>query len=145
MKSDSPDSQPGAAAPRNIGRSLLAVAGGFIVVAVLSTGADQVCRAAGLYPSAGRPMSDALWMLAWGYRLLFQAIGGGLTARWAPRHPLRHVWIQGWIGTVLCVGAVAATWNQGPGFGPKWYSIGLALTALPSVLIGGWWQGSRRR
>lgn len=143
MKNDSPGNRSDAPAPRRIGRSILAVAGGFILVAVLSTATDQLCHATGLYPPAGRPMPDALWLLAWGYRLVFQSIGGGLTARWAPHHPMRHVWIQGWIGTALCAVAVAATWNQGPDFGPKWYSIGLTLTALPSVWIGGRWLGSR--
>ena len=38
--------------------------------------------------------------------------------------------------------AVAALvlWNKGPEFGPKWYSVALAVTAVPSVWIGGWWR-----
>lgn len=126
--------------PRRLGRSIAAIAGGFLVAAILSTVADLVCHATGIYPPAGQPMADGLWALALGYRLVFQALAGYLTAGWAPANPMRHVFFQGAIGTVLCAVAALVLWNKGPEFGPKWYSLGLVVTAVPSVWIGGWWR-----
>jgi len=34
------------------------------------------------------------------------------------------------------VGAVA-TWDRGPGFGPKWYPLALVAIAIPSAWLGG--------
>lgn len=85
-------------------------------------------------------MADRLWLLALGYRLVFQALAGYLTARWAPANPMRHVFVQGGIGRALCAVAAVALWSKGPEFGPKWCSLGLMATALPSVWIGGWWR-----
>jgi hypothetical protein len=43
-----------------------------------------------------------------------------------PRRLERSIW------------AVAATWDQRPGFGPKWYPLGVVAIALPFAWIGGW-------
>lgn len=125
--------------PRRIGRSIAAIAGGFLIAAILSTAVDMICHATGVYPQAGRPMAAGLWVLAICYRFIFQALAGYLTARWAPANPMRHVLIQGWIGMALCAVAAVVTWNKGPGFGPHWYPLALMVTALPSVWVGGWW------
>jgi hypothetical protein len=64
-------------------------------------------------------------------------VGGYLTARLAPSHPLTHALILGVIGLVLGIAGVAASWNAGPELGPKWYAIALVITALPSAWLGG--------
>jgi len=125
-----------AARPRGRGRSVTAVLVGFLVVVVLSLGADQVLHMLGVYPPWGQPMHDPqLNALALTYRIVFAIIGSYITAALAPHSPMRHAMIGGFIGLVLSSLGVVAT--SGMNLGPRWYPIALAATALPCAWIGG--------
>ena len=70
-------------------------------------------------------------MLALAYRCVYPVLGGYLTARFAPSAPMRHVWLQAGIGTVVATaGGIAAIPLD---LGPMWYSILLAVTAIPCI------------
>ena len=127
-----------APAERHLGRSIAAVVAGFVVIFVASTAIDQVLHATGVYPPAGQPMSNPLWLLATAYRLVISVAGCYLAARLAPGRPMKHALALGVIGVCLSLAATVYTWDKGPGFGPKWYPIGLVVTALPSAWLGGW-------
>ena len=118
-------------------RSIGAVAAGFVATALLSTLVDVVLHATGVFPGWGQPMSDALFVVATAYRVVFTVLGGFITARLAPARPMKHVMILGAIGIVAATAGTIATWEQGPEFGPKWYPIMLIVTALPCVWAGG--------
>ena len=122
--------------PRRLWRSVGAGLIGFVAVVVLSLGTDQVLHVLQVYPLWGEPMRDpGLNLLALAYRCVYTVFGGYLTARFAPHAPMRHVWIQGGIGTVLgTIGAIVAIPLD---LGPAWYPNALALTALPCVWLGG--------
>lgn len=122
---------------RRLGRSIGAVLLGLIAVMVLSTVTDQIMHSTGVFPPAGQPMSTDLWLLALGYRAIHTVFGGYLTARLAPYRPLAHVGTLGLIGTAFGIAGVVATWGLGPEFGPRWYPILVAVTGLPSCLVGG--------
>jgi len=125
-------------APRHgRGRSVGAVVAGFVATAALSLGVDVVMHATGVFPPWGQPMSDALFVWATAYRVLFTVLGGFITARLAPRAPMMHVLVLGFIGVIAATAGTLATWNLGPEFGPKWYPLLLVVTALPCVWIGG--------
>lgn len=51
-------------------------------------------------------------MLALAYRCVYPVLGGYLTARFAPSAPMRHVWIQAGIGTVIAT-AIPCLWFGG--------------------------------
>ncbi|MCI0360286.1 MAG: hypothetical protein L0211_17555 [Planctomycetaceae bacterium] len=51
---------------------------------------------------------------------------------------MQHALVLGAIGLALSIAGAAATWNAGPAFGPKWFSVALAATALPCA-----WAGAR--
>jgi len=119
------------------GRSALALFGGFMTVVVASTAIDGVLHASGVFPPFGKPMSDGLFALATAYRMALGAAGSYLAARWAGARPMWHAMVLGAIGTVAATAGLAATWNMGPEFGPRWYPIGLVLTALPCAWLGG--------
>jgi len=91
-------------------RSVLAVLSGFLAVAVLSLGTDQVLHMLNVYPPWGEPMwSPWLNLLALGYRTVYTVFGGYLTISVAD-------------------------------LGPAWYPVLLAVLSFPSVWIGGVWQ-----
>jgi len=124
------------APPRNLLRSTLAVIAGFVAIFVLSLGTDQILHSLGVYPPWGEPMREtSLNLLALAYRLVYDTFGCYLTARLAPRNPMRHALTLGGIGFVLSsLGAVGGIMQD---LGPAWYPILLALSSLPSAWLGG--------
>lgn len=129
--------------PRRMGRSIGAVLAGFLGVVILSTGTDAALHASGVFPPWGQPMSDALFLLATGYRTVFGVAGGYIAARLAPDRPMRHALILGIVGLAASIAGAAATWNAGPEFGPRWYPLALVVIAIPSAWAGGKLLGER--
>jgi hypothetical protein len=118
--------------PRSVGAVLL----GLVTIFALSLGVDEALHVLGVYPPWGEPMhSPALNLLALGYRIPIAVLGSWLTARAAPRHPLRHALILGVIGLVLSALGVAAALQAD--LGPAWYPILLALSSVPCAWAGG--------
>ena len=121
-----------------MGRSIVAVAAGFLAVAGLSLATDQLFHVLDVYPPWGQPMNDTGDnLLALSYRIVYTLLGGFITARLAPRAAMRHVMILGIIGLVAgsagAIGAIAIG-----GLGPNWYPIAIAVTAFPCTWLGGW-------
>ena len=123
--------------PRRTLRSIGAVLAGVLVVIVLSLGTDVVLHAAGIYPPWFQPMADGLWVLALAYRIVYGVAGGYIAARLAPDRPMAHALALGIVGLALSIAGVAANWNKGPEYGPRWFSIALIATALPCAWMGG--------
>ena len=121
--------------PKSTGRSILALLAGFITVVVLSLGTDEALRV-GIVPPLGRLTSNVLFALATAYRIVYNIAGSYLVARLAPNRPMQHALISGLVGLVLSIAGAIATWNEGPGFGPKWYPLALVVTAMPCAWAG---------
>lgn len=113
-------------------RRIGAVVAGLLVIVVLSTAADAVLHATGVYPPFPQRMSDALFGLATAYRVAFGIAGCYLTARLAPDRPMRHALALGGIGTVLSTAGALAMWE----YGPAWYSLAIIAISLPCAWIG---------
>lgn len=122
--------------PRRLGRSILAIFLGFIVVVVLSLATDEVFHLLRIYPPWNQPMNDpGLNILALAYRIVYTVLGSYVAARLAPSSPMLHAWVLGVIGFVIgTVGAVATIPMH---LGPAWYPIAIAATALPCAWLGG--------
>jgi hypothetical protein len=119
-----------------IGRSIWAVVAGFLIIIVLSLGTDQILHLLRVYPKWNEPMWDPkLNALALSYRLIYDTFGSYVTARLAPRAPVKHALIGGFIGLVLSLGGVAAAMKGN--MGPLWYPIALALSSPLTAWIGG--------
>jgi hypothetical protein len=116
-------------------KSVWAVVAGVLVIIVLTTLVDIVLHTGGIYPPMGQPISDALAVLATSYRIVIGVGGAWLTARLAPKQPMKHAMILGYVGVVLGLVGVVATWNLG--LGPRWYPIALAVLAIPQCWAGG--------
>lgn len=121
---------------RQLGRSVLAIGAAFIAVFVLSLGTDVLLHATGVYPPWGQAMGDGLFGLATAYRLVYGIFGSWMTARLAPSRPMAHSLVGAAIGTVLATVGAVVTWNKGPEFGPHWYPLALAVTAIPCGWLG---------
>ena len=132
------------APPRQLGRSIAAVLAGLVFIFVLSLGIDQLFHMLGVYPPWGQAMNDTGDnVLALSYRIVINVLGCYLSARLAPRNPMRHALILGVIGLVLStVGAIGAVAMK---MGPAWYPILLALSALPCAWLGGMLHTRRSR
>ncbi len=118
--------------PRRTGRSIGAVLAGLIAIVLLSTAADAVLHATGIYPPFPERMADGLFALATAYRIAFGVAGSWLTARLAPHAPLRHALILAGIGTVLSIAGAAAMWQ----YGPAWYSLMIIAISFPCAWAG---------
>jgi hypothetical protein len=116
-------------------RSVLAIVAGVVFIVVVTTIVDIVLHQAGVYPPWGVPMDNDLALLATAYRVVISVMGAWLTARLAPANPMRHAMWLGYVGTVLGLIGVVATW--GKGMGPEWYPIALAVLAIPQCWLGG--------
>lgn len=135
---------PMTARPANLPRSIGAVLLGVAAIFALSLGTDQVLHWLDVYPPWGQPMRDpGLNVLALAYRCVYAVVGSYLTARLAPRHPMRHAMILGFVGLVLGgVGAIVAITMAD--LGPDWYPIALALSSLPCSWLGGALERARQ-
>ena len=121
---------------KNIGKSIWAVVAGVLFIIIASTLVDMVFHLAGIFPAPPEALTDSLALLASSYRLVIGVAGGYLTAKLAPDRPLRHALILGYVGIVLGLVGVIATWNLG--LGPRWYPISLVVLAVPQCWLGGW-------
>ena len=130
-------------APRRRWRSAGAVVTGFVAVAVLSLGTDQVLHVLTVYPPWGEPMAGALFAVATAYRIGYTVLGGYLTARLAPHAPVRHALILGLVGLVPGIAGVMVNIAK-PELGPLWYPIAVALTGPPCAWLGGVLYGSKQ-
>lgn len=140
MTTQASDADP---APRHLGQSVGAILGGFFACALLSLGTDEILHFLRVYPPWGQPMWEpGLNFLALAYRCVYTVAAGYITARLAPRNPMRHVWVLGSIGLTMAVLGLFATKDMN--LGPRWYPIALAITALPCVWLGGLLFGRNR-
>ncbi|MGH6614462.1 hypothetical protein [Sphingomonas sp.] len=125
-----------AAAPRSIGRSVLAIVAGLAFSVLLALGIDMILHALQVFPPWDQPMtetSDAA--LAFSYRAVIAIGSGYLAARLAPSAPMKHAIILGMIGmTLATLGLIGAVTMK---MGPLWYPAALVITALPLAWIGG--------
>jgi hypothetical protein len=116
-------------------RLILAILAGFIVTALLSTGVDLICHAAGIFPPFGEPFFDTgPYLLALGYRAIFQVLGAYVAALIAKEKAKAATWTIGILGTVLWLAGLLAT----KGLGPAWYGVAGAVLSIPTTLAGLW-------
>ena len=115
---------------------------------ILSLVTDTALHVWRVFPPWFQPMSTPLWLLATAYRALYSVLGAYIAARFAQDRPMLHALILGSIGTVLGIMGAASTWDKGPEYGPKWFSVGLIVIAIPCSWAGAKlarWRRQERR
>jgi hypothetical protein len=117
-----------------IARSILAVAAGFLFIAVLAGGTGAARGAAGYLPANGEPMMDTgPVLLEAAYVALFAIAGCWLAARLAPSRPMRHALVLGLLGLAFNVVGAIATWGQRP----DWAMLLNLALVMPYAWLGG--------
>jgi hypothetical protein len=116
-------------------KSIWAVVAGVLFILILTTLVDIVLHATGVFPPMDQPINDTLALLATSYRIVITVGGAWLTARLAPNKPMKHAMILGYVGVVMGLIGLVATWNLA--LGPKWYPILLVVLAIPQCWAGG--------
>ncbi len=114
-------------------KSIGAVLAGLIFIVMTHTGTDAILKGAGVLPKDHLFVGAGLILIVLAYRAVFSLIGCYLTARLAPRNPMKHALVLGFIGLALSlVGAIVAA-----DLGPAWYGWTLAAISLPIAWLGG--------
>ena len=116
-------------------RSIGAVLAGVVVAILATTLIDIALHVARVFPPLNQPIDDARALLASSYRIVIGIGAAWLTARLAPRRPMKHAMILGILGAVAALVGLVATWNLG--LGPRWYPISLVILAIPQSWAGG--------
>ena len=117
-----------------MGRSILAIVVGFVVIGVLSLGTDAVTTT--LMPQLytnGR-MESVTWLLVTQvYVFLYATFGCWLTGRLAPDRPMRHAIILGLLGLAFNLAGSAMQWATVP----VWYHVLAIALVMPASYLGG--------
>ncbi|HET6567380.1 MAG TPA: hypothetical protein VFG50_05400 [Rhodothermales bacterium] len=117
-------------------RSIGVIVLGFVLIGVLSFGADAVLRSVmpGAFDATGRVDSTPVLLLTILYVGLFATLGCYLTARLAPNHPMRHALILGALGLAFNIAGTISLWDTAP----AWYHIVSLALVMPYAWLGGW-------
>jgi MFS-type transporter involved in bile tolerance (Atg22 family) len=116
-------------------KSIGAVVAGFLFIGVTHTTIDAILETMGVLPKGNLYVSTSLILLVISYRAVFSLIGCYLTAKLAPKNPMKHALILGSIGTLLSAAGAIITADMN--LGPAWYAWSLVLIALPVAWLSG--------
>lgn len=116
-------------------KSIGAVLAGLIFIGVTHSIIDAILESIGVLPKGHLNVGAGLILFVIFYRAVFSLAGCYLTAKLAPKDPMKHSLILGGIGTVLSAAGAIATADMN--IGPAWYAWSLALIALPIAWLAG--------
>lgn len=118
-----------------MGRSLFAIATGFVLIAACTLGTDFALHVAvpSLYDANGGTQSAPVLLLMMAYVALYAVGGCYLCARLAPSRPLLHTALLGGLGLVATIWASVQQWE----LRPSWFHLLSILLVMVYALIGG--------
>ena len=120
---------------RLIVRSIVAIAVGFVFIAVLSFGTDALVRV--VFPDAfdasGRTERLSILILSLVYVGVYAIVGCYLTARLAPSRAMWHALVLGVLGLIFTAAGTIALWSAAP----AWYNVVSLALVMPYAWIGG--------
>jgi heme A synthase len=124
----------------NILKSVGAVFAGYLVSAILTGITISVLGA--LFTESYKPENTGWVIFNVIYGCAFAVVGGAIVARLAPSKPMTHAWVLGILMALFAVltGSMVAAAPPSPEYvnQPGWYYPVLAITVLPSILLGAW-------
>ena len=128
---------PLASGTRSIPRSIFAVIAGILINVAGAGLLDEILHLLGVFPPWGQVTYAPLpFTLAISYRAVLGVLGAYVTARLAPRNPMRHVWVLATLGFIASVGGLVVGMTHD--LGPVWYPAVLVVMSVPLAWLGGW-------
>ena len=125
---------------KSIFQSIGAVVAGYLVSAVLT--AVTIAILGVLFPESYTAENIAWVIFNVIYGCAFAVIGGYVVARLAPSRPFAHATVLGVLMAIfaLITGYAMSSAPPSPEYAnqPSWYYPVLAITVLPSILLGAW-------
>jgi hypothetical protein len=122
----------------NILKSVGAVLAGYLISAILTGTTIFVLGA--LFTESYKPENTGWVIFNVIYGCAFAVVGGVIVAKLAPSKPMAHAWVLGILMTLFAVltGYLVASAPPSPEYvnQPGWYYPVLAITVLPSILLG---------
>jgi hypothetical protein len=113
-----------------------AVFAGFFLIALLGFITDTLLQQFGVLPiPTEQKFEPRHSLLALSYHLLFVLLGGFVTARLAPDHPIAHAITLGILGILFSALGLIAILLQD--LAPAWYGWALILFSVPLTWLGG--------
>ncbi|MBY0490685.1 MAG: hypothetical protein K2R93_12660 [Gemmatimonadaceae bacterium] len=118
-----------------MGRSLFAIATGFVLIAALTLGTDLALHVAvpSLYDANGGTQSAPVLLLMMAYVALYAIGGCYLCARLAPSHPRVHTTMLGVLGLIATTWAGMHQWD----LRPSWFHVLSIVLVMVYATIGG--------
>jgi len=120
---------------KKIFKSVGAVLAGFIFIGVTHSATDAILESTGVLPKGHLYVSVPLILFVIFYRAVFIFAGCYITAKLAPKEPMKHSLILGVIGMILS--AVGAIVTSDMNIAPAWYGWSLVIIALPLAFLAG--------
>ena len=112
------------------------VLAGFFLIGLLGFLTDSVLQQLGILPiPTDHKFETGHALLALSYHLLFAVLGGFITARLAPDHPIAHAITLGILGVVISILGLIAIITQD--LAPAWYGWALIVFSVPVTWLGG--------
>ena len=124
-------------------KSIGAVIAGFLFIGITHSAIDAILESIGVLPKGHLYVSTGLILFVILYRAVFSLIGCYITARLAPKDPMKHSLILGGIGTLLSAAGAIITADMN--LGPAWYAWSLVVVAMPVAWLGGRLYLSRKQ
>ncbi|MCI0552436.1 MAG: hypothetical protein L0287_15910 [Anaerolineae bacterium] len=125
---------------KSILQSIGAVIAGYIVSAILT--AITIAALGALFPESYTAENIAWVVFNVIYGCAYAVIGGYVVARLAPARPFTHAAVLGVLMAIFAVitGYAVSVTPPSPEYAnqPGWYYPMLAITVLPSILLGAW-------
>ena len=128
---------------KSILRSVAAIISGFIVITLLSLGADAVIMnlSPELFTGDGSTKNFVPLIFALLYSCFFYAAGGYVTAWIAQRFEVLHAFALALLLLVMTILATVQMFDTAP----LWWHLAILILIIPSVMIGGYLRSSSKR
>ncbi|WP_412060980.1 hypothetical protein [Rubrivirga sp. IMCC45206] len=121
--------------------SILSVVAGYVTWTLVFLGGSAGLRAAFGLDADGRTDRVGV-LLAYLTLSVIASVGAGaVSARLAPRRPMRHVWVLAVLLLATGIPVQMASWA----LLPAWYHLAFLLALVPATVLGGRWMAGERR
>lgn len=116
-------------------KSIRAGVVGIAVGVAFSLITDSILQNIEIIPKDNLWVGTNIILLIIFYRTVYNVLGAYITAKLAPQNPMKHALVVGVLGTIVSIIGVIICLKLH--LGPLWYTVVLAVLAMPSAWLGG--------